>query len=299
MAIEGLLDYGAGNPSAIALDVIRLEKNGYLAALPTRAVMEKASKTSSTGHDKLVSFGFRDVGLADKQALVDDVFAGVADNYDLMNDLMSGGLHRIWKGELVTWLGPPRVSSRPYRVLDIAGGTGDVAFRIADRSPAAELTILDINPAMLAVGRRRAKELQLDRRTAFIEGNAEALPLPSGSYDAVSIAFGIRNVPRIDRALAEARRVLRPGGRLLILEFSHVDVAGVDRLYDLYSLNVIPRLGELVAGDEEAYRYLVESIRRFPSQERFADMIREAGFAHVGYRNLSAGIAAIHSGWSL
>jgi demethylmenaquinone methyltransferase/2-methoxy-6-polyprenyl-1,4-benzoquinol methylase len=245
------------------------------------------------------SFGFRDVDLAEKQGMVDGVFDSVAERYDLMNDLMSGGLHRLWKSDLVTWLGPPRASLKPFRVLDVAGGTGDIAFRIAERSPAAEITVLDINGAMLDVGRRRAEDKHLGRRVRFVEGNAEALPLPDAHYDAVTIAFGIRNVPRIDAALAEAYRVLRPGGRLLVLEFSRVDVAGLEEVYDFYSFNVIPRLGELVAGDDEAYRYLVESIRRFPSQELFADMIRAAGFARVSYRNLSGGIAAIHSGWSL
>ncbi len=198
-----------------------------------------------------------------------------------------------------TWLGAPQASLKPFRVLDVAGGTGDIAFRIAERSRSAAITVLDINGSMLAVGRRRAEEKHLGRRVGFVEGNAEALPLPDRHYDAVTIAFGIRNVPRIDAALAEAYRVLRPGGRLLVLEFSHVDVAGLEEVYDFYSFNVIPRLGELVAGDDEAYRYLVESIRRFPSQELFADMIRGAGFARVSYRNLSGGIAAIHSGWRL
>ncbi len=258
-----------------------------------------STKPHTTDPKPRASFGFRDVDLAEKQAMVDGVFDSVAERYDLMNDLMSGGLHRLWKSDLVTWLGPPRAALKPFRVLDVAGGTGDIAFRIAERSPQSEITVLDINEAMLGVGRQRAADRRFGRRVSFVSGNAEDLPLPDLTYDAVTIAFGIRNVPRIDKALSEARRVLRPGGRLLVLEFSQVDVAGLEQVYDFYSFNVIPRLGELVAGDDEAYRYLVESIRRFPSQELFADMIRAAGFARVSYRNLSGGIAAIHSGWRL
>lgn len=262
-------------------------------------MMSTKPKTASEDSAERATFGFAEVDLDKKQGLVDGVFDRVAENYDLMNDLMSGGLHRLWKSEMVTWLGPSRSATRIFRVLDVAGGTGDIAFRIADRSPAADITVLDINAAMLAVGRRRAAEQRRDRRVRFVDGNAEALPIPDGQFDAVTIAFGIRNVPRIDVALAEAFRVLRPGGRLMVLEFSQVDVALLDRAYELYSFKVIPSLGELVAGDGDAYRYLVESIRRFPSQESFAEMLRAAGFAKVSYRNLSGGIAAIHSGWKL
>ncbi len=262
-------------------------------------MMSTKPRSTSSGASQRTSFGFSEVDLDKKQGLVDEVFDRVAENYDLMNDLMSGGLHRLWKSDMVTWLGPRRTGTSIDSVLDIAGGTGDIAFRIADRSPAADITVLDINAAMLAVGRRRAVERRHERRVRFVDGNAEALPIPDGQFDAVTIAFGIRNVPRIDVALAEAYRVLRPGGRLMVLEFSQVDVALLDQIYDLYSFKVIPTLGELVAGDGDAYRYLVESIRRFPSQERFAEMIRAAGFAKVTYRNLSGGIAAIHSGWKL
>ncbi|HET7717335.1 MAG TPA: bifunctional demethylmenaquinone methyltransferase/2-methoxy-6-polyprenyl-1,4-benzoquinol methylase UbiE [Bauldia sp.] len=244
------------------------------------------------------SYGFRDVDLAEKQGLVDGVFNRVAPRYDLMNDLMSGGMHRLWKDALVSRLAPPRRPHRSYRVLDVAGGTGDIAFRVAARSEGAEITVADINAEMLAVGRERAAR-QLVRGVSFVEANAEALPFPRGRFDAVTIAFGIRNVPRIDAALAEVLRVLKPGGRFLCLEFSAVDVAWLDRIYDLYSFNVIPRLGEIVAGDAESYRYLVESIRRFPNQARFAAMIEGAGFERVEYQNLSGGIAAIHSGWKL
>ena len=261
--------------------------------------MNQPPRSRSGEAGERAAFGFRDVGADEKQRLVDGVFGRVAESYDLMNDLMSGGLHRIWKSELVTALAPPANGAQVFRVLDIAGGTGDIAFRIADRSPAADTTVLDISPAMLEIGRKRATDSRRRRRISFVEGNAESLPLPSGQFDAVTIAFGIRNVPRIDAALGEAHRVLRPGGRILILEFSEVEIAILEEIYDFYSFKVIPRLGEWVAGDGDAYRYLVESIRRFPSQEPFAAMLRDAGFDRVSYRNLSGGIAAIHSGWRL
>jgi len=216
-----------------------------------------------------------------------------------MNDLMSGGLHRAWKDAMVAWLGPPRRSSVPFSVLDVAGGTGDIAFRIADRSEGALLTVADINGDMLAVGRERGAECRMSDRISFVEANAETLPFDAGRFDAVTIAFGIRNVPRIDAALAEAFRVLKPGGRFLCLEFSAVDVAILDKVYELYSFNVIPMIGSWVVGDSEPYRYLVESIRKFPNQARFAAMIERAGFARVAVRNLSGGIAAMHSGWKL
>jgi len=235
----------------------------------------------------------------DRQRLVDAVFARVADRYDLMNDLMSGGLHRLWKDAMVAWLAPPRKSKVAYTVLDVAGGTGDIALRIADRSETATVIVADINADMLAVGRERATRRRAPRRVAFVQANAEALPFVGGRFDAMTIAFGIRNVPDIDRALAEAHRVLKPGGRFLCLEFSTVDVAGLDRAYEAYSEAVIPRLGRWVVGDDQPYRYLVESIRRFPNQARFGAMIERAGFARVGWRNLSGGIAAIHSGWKL
>jgi demethylmenaquinone methyltransferase/2-methoxy-6-polyprenyl-1,4-benzoquinol methylase len=259
--------------------------------------MDRAQTASGPGDS--ASFGFRDVNPSEKQGLVNEVFDKVADRYDLMNDLMSGGLHRLWKGELVRWLSPPRESLRPHRVLDVAGGTGDIAFRIAARSGSADVTVLDINPSMLEVGQSRALRRELDRQVRFAAGNAEALPVEDRSVDAVTIAFGIRNVPAIDKALSEAARVLRPGGRLMVLEFSAVDIAGLDWLYETYSFRVIPRLGELIVGDAEPYRYLVESIRRFPGPERFADMLRAAGLRRVAYRRLSGGIAAIHSGWRL
>jgi demethylmenaquinone methyltransferase/2-methoxy-6-polyprenyl-1,4-benzoquinol methylase len=269
---------------------------------------------------KNTHFGFQEVPLADKQALVDDVFRSVASRYDLMNDLMSGGLHRAWKDALVNAVNPPKhrhpvrgplaggplaggqpeSGERPFTLLDVAGGTGDIAFRVVEAGGAGtRATVIDINTDMLEVGRARAAERGFDETIVFVEGNAEILPFPDRSYDAVTIAFGIRNVPRIDAALAEAYRVLRLGGRFLCLEFSTVDVPGLDTLYDFYSFNVIPALGRAVAGDAEAYRYLVESIRRFPRPEAFAKMMRTAGFARGSFQRMSGGIVALHSGWRL
>ena len=247
---------------------------------------------------KQADFGARQVPLADKQALVDDVFHSVAPRYDLMNDLMSLGLHRAWKDALVTALDPPK--TRPFALLDVAGGTGDVAMRaIAAGGEFTRATVCDINADMLAVGRERAEALHLGDAITFTEGNAETLPFADRSFDAVTIAFGIRNVPRIDVALAEAFRVLRIGGKFLCLEFSAVDVPGLDRLYDFYSFNVIPALGRAVVGDAESYRYLVESISRFPRPEDFAAMLRAAGFARVSFQPMTGGIVALHSGWRL
>ncbi|MGD0721819.1 MAG: bifunctional demethylmenaquinone methyltransferase/2-methoxy-6-polyprenyl-1,4-benzoquinol methylase UbiE [Roseiarcus sp.] len=243
-------------------------------------------------------FGYRSVALDDKQRLVDDVFHKVAGRYDLMNDVMSFGLHRLWKDVLVAKVRPPRRG--PFAHLDVAGGTGDVAFRVAEAGGAlTAVTALDVNRQMLRVGRERAARRRHGGRVAFVEGNAEALPLPDAGFDAYTIAFGIRNVPRIDRALAEAHRVLKRGGRLLVLEFSRVDAPVLDRLYDAYSFAAIPAIGRIVTGDGEPYRYLVESIRRFPTPERFADMIGAAGFARVDFTRLSGGVVAIHSGWKL
>jgi demethylmenaquinone methyltransferase/2-methoxy-6-polyprenyl-1,4-benzoquinol methylase len=239
-------------------------------------------------------FGSRQVPLEDKQALVDDVFGSVARRYDLMNDLMSLGLHRAWKDALITALDPPK--NRPFVLLDIAGGTGDIALRALQAGgELTQATVCDINPDMLAVGRERAAA----SRITFTEANAEALPFADKSFDAVTIAFGIRNVPRIDVALGEAFRVLKHGGKFLCLEFSAVDIPGLDRLYEFYSVNVIPALGRVVAGDTESYRYLVESIRRFPRPEAFAAMLRAAGFARVSCQQMSGGIVALHCGWRL
>ena len=243
-------------------------------------------------------FGSKRVPLAAKQALVNDVFHSVARRYDLMNDLMSFGLHRAWKDALVTAVNPPRAA--PFSLLDIAGGTGDIAFRIIAAGGAqTRVTVCDINPDMLGVGRERASMYGGDAVVTFAEANAEALPFADRSFDAATIAFGIRNVPRIERALAEAFRVLKIGGKFVCLEFSSVDVPALDRLYDLYSFNVIPALGRVVAEDAESYRYLVESIRRFPKPQAFAAMLRAAGFGRVSVQAMSGGIVTLHSGWRL
>jgi demethylmenaquinone methyltransferase / 2-methoxy-6-polyprenyl-1,4-benzoquinol methylase len=245
-----------------------------------------------------VPFGSREVPLADKQARVDDVFRSVARRYDLMNDLMSFGLHRAWKDALVTAVNPPK--NRPFALVDIAGGTGDVAMRIvAAGGEGTRATVCDINANMLAVGRERADARGLGDAVTFAEANAEALPFKDRSFDAATIAFGIRNVPRIETALAEAYRVLKIGGRFACLEFSAVNVPGLDTLYDLYSFNVIPALGRAVVGDAESYRYLVESIRRFPKPQAFAGTMRAAGFARVSHQIMTGGIVALHSGWRL
>ena len=249
--------------------------------------------------DQTTHFGFRDVPVGDKQGLVNDVFHSVARRYDLMNDLMSVGLHRLWKDIMINALNPPR-GDAPFALLDVAGGTGDIAFRAAKAAGSGfQATVCDINSDMLAVGRQRAIARHLDDRVAFVEGNAEALAFPDRHFDAYTIAFGIRNVPRIDLALGEAFRVLRPGSRFLCLEFSTVDVPGLDRLYDLFSFKVIPPLGRAVTGDAQSYQYLVESIRKFPRPNAFAEMIRAAGFSRVSWQSLSGGIVALHSGWRL
>jgi demethylmenaquinone methyltransferase/2-methoxy-6-polyprenyl-1,4-benzoquinol methylase len=244
------------------------------------------------------SFGYRDVPEAEKEGLVREVFSSVARRYDLMNDLMSGGIHRLWKDAMVEWLDP-----RPgQRFLDVAGGTGDIAFRIADaarkRGGEAEIVVCDINADMLNEGVARA-EKRGEHAISWVCGDAERLPVPDASVDVYTIAFGIRNVTHIDQALSEARRVLKHGGRFLCLEFSRVEAPGLDALYDVYSMNVLPRIGQMVAGDAQAYRYLAESIRRFPPQREFARMIEKAGLSRVAVRNLTGGIAAMHSAWRI
>ncbi|MFK7792315.1 MAG: bifunctional demethylmenaquinone methyltransferase/2-methoxy-6-polyprenyl-1,4-benzoquinol methylase UbiE [Devosiaceae bacterium] len=245
------------------------------------------------------TFGKRTVEVDEKQPLVDDVFHKVAGRYDLMNDLMSGFLHRAWKDAMVAKV-RPRKSGVPYRGIDVAGGTGDIAFRLVEASRKhAHIDVVDINASMLDVGRERAQKRGLADHVTFNEGNAEELAQPSGVYDAYTIAFGIRNVPRIDKALSEAYRVLKPGGKFACLEFSHVDVPGLDSVYDAFSFHVIPKLGKLVGGDEESYQYLVESIREFPNKVRFAKMITDAGFARVEATPYSGGIAVLHTGIKL
>ena len=249
--------------------------------------------------DETTHFGFRDVPLEDKQTLVNDVFHSVSQRYDLMNDLMSAGLHRVWKDIMINTLNPPK-NDKPYALLDVAGGTGDIAFRAAQASGAGfRATVCDINADMLTVGRDRAEKRHLDDRVSFVEGNAEELAFPDRAFDGYTIAFGIRNVPRIERALAQAYRVLKHGGRFLCLEFSSVDIPGLEALYELYSFQVIPRIGEMVAGDREAYQYLVESIRKFPKPKTFEHMIEAAGFRRVSHTPMTGGVVALHSGWRL
>jgi demethylmenaquinone methyltransferase/2-methoxy-6-polyprenyl-1,4-benzoquinol methylase len=256
--------------------------------------------TRAQGPEMATSFGFRTVASGEKQPLVNDVFHQVATRYDVMNDLMSGGLHRLWKDAMVAALAPPKSDRRAYAVLDVAGGTGDIATRIVRQGgKATRAVVCDINGSMLSVGRERAQKAGLGDVLRFVEGNAEDLPFPDRSFDAYTIAFGIRNVPDIAKALREARRVLKRGGRFLCLEFSQVDVPALDKVYDAFSFNAIPAMGRMVTGDGEPYRYLVESIRKFPHQERFAQMIRDAGFSRVTYRNYSGGIACLHSGWAV
>ena len=244
-------------------------------------------------------FGARRVSPAEKTPLVRGVFASVATRYDLMNDLMSGGIHRLWKARLIEMIAPR--AGRP--LLDLAGGTGDIAFRYLDRAHRAGVdasaVLCDLSEEMITVGRDRAIDRGLIRTLTFVAGNAESLPLPDRSVPLCTIAFGLRNVTHIDRALAEVRRVLMPGGRFLCLEFSQVVDPPLRRLYERYSDAVIPRLGQVVAGDRESYDYLVESIRRFPNQPALAERMRAAGLRRVRWLNLSGGIAAIHSGWRL
>ncbi|TPX49469.1 demethylmenaquinone methyltransferase [Synchytrium endobioticum] len=258
-------------------------------------------------HQPTTHFGFRTVPKTEKESLVRQVFGNVAPSYDIMNDLMSAGVHRLWKDHFMRTLAP----GKDTNLLDVAGGTGDIAFRFLDYVKAihglhnsARVTVLDINPAMLQVGQDRARIAGHtdETRIRFMQGNAENLePIPSSSVDAYTIAFGIRNCTHIDAVLAEAFRVLKPGGRFMCLEFSKVGIPIIKELYDVYSFNVIPAIGELVANDRESYQYLVESIRQFPSQQAFAEMISHAGFKPVGkaWEDLTFGVAAIHSGWKI
>jgi demethylmenaquinone methyltransferase/2-methoxy-6-polyprenyl-1,4-benzoquinol methylase len=245
--------------------------------------------------EKTTHFGYQDVPEADKAGMVHGVFTNVASKYDIMNDVMSGGVHRIWKDAMMDWLAP-----RPgQRLLDVAGGTGDIAFRFLKRAGAAEAVVLDMTESMLIEGRKRAEAEALSTQLEWIVGDAMALPFEDNSFDVYTISFGIRNVTRVSEALSEAFRVLRPGGRLMVLEFSQLPNPAMQKAYDLYSFNVIPRMGQLVAGDSESYQYLVESIRQFPDQDTFAGMIRDAGFENVSYRNMTFGVAALHAGWKI
>jgi len=249
----------------------------------------------SDQQEKTTHFGFSRVAEDAKAGMVHGVFTSVADKYDVMNDVMSLGIHRVWKDAMMDWLAP----RNGQRLLDVAGGTGDIAFRFLKRAPGARAVVLDMTESMLVEGKKRAEAGQMADKLDWLAGDAMSLPFPDASFDRYTISFGIRNVTRIADALSEAYRVLRPGGRLMVLEFSQLPNDMMQKAYDLYSFNVIPRMGKMIARDADSYQYLVESIRQFPDQDRFAEMIGEAGFDQVGYRNLSLGIAALHSGWKL
>lgn len=267
---------------------------------PTKKPITKQSYNERQGpmtdnSDNTTHFGYREVPEDQKAGMVHGVFTNVASKYDIMNDVMSGGVHRIWKDAMMDWLAP----RSSQRLLDVAGGTGDVAFRFLKRAPGAEAVVLDMTESMLVAGRQRADAEKLAERLDWIVGDAMDLPFEDNSFDVYTISFGIRNVTRIEAALSEAYRVLRPGGRLMVLEFSQLPNRAMQKAYDMYSFNVIPRMGKLIANDRDSYQYLVESIRRFPDQDSFASMIRDAGFGNVKYRNLTMGVAALHSGWKI
>ncbi|RLJ41205.1 demethylmenaquinone methyltransferase/2-methoxy-6-polyprenyl-1,4-benzoquinol methylase [Litoreibacter meonggei] len=244
---------------------------------------------------KTTHFGFTDVPEDQKAGMVHGVFTNVASKYDIMNDVMSAGIHRIWKDAMMDWLAP----RSGQRLLDVAGGTGDVSFRFLKRAGQAQAVVLDMTESMLVEGRKRAEASSLADSLDWVVGDAMALPFEDNSFDVYTVSFGIRNVTRIADALSEAYRVLRPGGRLMVLEFSQLPNPMMQKAYDLYSFNVIPKMGKVIAGDSESYQYLVESIRKFPDQETFAGMIRSAGFENVSYRNMTLGVAALHSGWKI
>ncbi len=251
--------------------------------------------SADEGDDRTVDFGFQTVPEGEKAGRVQGVFTSVASKYDIMNDVMSGGVHRLWKDAMMDWIAP-----RPgQRLLDVAGGTGDVSFRFLRRAGIGHATVLDLTEGMLVEGRKRAEAERLSDSLDWVVGDAMALPFPDESFDVYTISFGIRNVTRPADALAEAWRVLRTGGRLMVLEFSQVPVPLLQKAYDLYSFNVIPRMGQVITGDRDSYQYLVESIRRFPDQETFLGMLRDAGFRNAKFRNLTMGVACLHSGWKV
>lgn len=250
--------------------------------------------------DMANSYGFKSVGEDEKQPLVNSVFDRVAERYDLMNDFMSAGMHRLWKEAMVAKLNPPKTPNNNWCSLDMAGGTGDIAFRIIEASNrTVHATVSDINVPMLEVGQKRAEKLGLSAHCFFVEANAEELPFEDNSFDAYTISLGIRNVPRMDKALSEAHRVLKRGGRFLCLEFSEVELPMLDKFYDEWSMKAIPQIGKWVTGDGEPYQYMVESIRKFPNQKAFAEIISDAGFSKVDWTNYTGGIVALHSGWKI
>jgi len=244
---------------------------------------------------KTTHFGFTEVPEHEKAGRVQGVFGSVASKYDVMNDAMSMGIHRIWKDAMMDWLAP-----RPNtRLLDVAGGTGDISFRYLKRAGNAHATVCDLTEPMLVAGRQRAEADQMADSLDWVVGDAMALPFEDNTFDVYTISFGIRNVTRPQEALNEAYRVLKPGGRLMVLEFSQIPNELMQKVYDLYSFNIIPKMGQVIANDRDSYQYLVESIRKFPDQDTFLDMVRKAGFENAKYRNLSLGIACLHSGWKI
>ncbi|EAQ24213.1 bifunctional demethylmenaquinone methyltransferase/2-methoxy-6-polyprenyl-1,4-benzoquinol methylase UbiE [Roseovarius sp. 217] len=245
--------------------------------------------------EKTTHFGFQDIPESEKARRVRGVFGSVASKYDVMNDAMSLGIHRVWKDAMMDWLAP----RSGQRLLDVAGGTGDISFRFLKRAGQAHATVLDLTEPMLIEGRKRAEAEQMAESLDWVVGDAMALPFENNSFDVYTISFGIRNVTRPQEALNEAFRVLKPGGRLMVLEFSQIPNELMQKVYDLYSFNIIPRLGQMIADDRDSYQYLVESIRQFPDQETFLQMVRAAGFENAKYRNLSLGIACLHSGWKI
>ena len=246
--------------------------------------------TENTTH-----FGFETVREDEKAGRVQGVFSSVASKYDIMNDVMSVGIHRIWKEAMMDWLAP----RTGQKLLDVAGGTGDISFKFLGRAGSGHATVCDITESMLIAGKTRAETATMSDRLDWVVGDAMALPFADNTFDVYTISFGIRNVTRPQEALNEAFRVLRPGGRLMVLEFSQLPSPMMQAAYDAYSFNVIPRMGQLIANDRDSYQYLVESIRKFPDQETFLEMVKIAGFENAKYRNLSLGIAALHSGWKL
>lgn len=245
--------------------------------------------------EKTTHFGFETVSESEKAGRVQGVFGSVASRYDIMNDVMSGGIHRVWKDAMMDWLAP----RSGQKLLDVAGGTGDIAYRFLKRAGQGHATVLDLTEEMLVEGRKRAEASQMADQLDWSVGDAMALPFPDNSFDVYTISFGIRNVTRPQNALNEAFRVLRPGGRLMVLEFSQIPNPAMQWAYDRYSFNLIPLMGQLIANDRDSYQYLVESIRKFPDQDKFLKMVRSAGFENAKYRNLTAGIACLHSGWKI
>ena len=249
-----------------------------------------SDKKENTTH-----FGFETILEKDKSEKVQGVFSSVASKYDVMNDVMSLGIHRAWKDAMMDWLAPIRGQA----LLDVAGGTGDISFRFLKRASGANATVLDLTESMLEEGRKRAKNVGISGQLKWVVGDAMALPFEDDSFDVYTISFGIRNVTDPQKALSEAYRVLKPGGRIMVLEFSHIPNDLLQWFYDKYSFNVIPRLGQIIASDRRSYQYLVESIRKFPKQDSFMKLVNAAGFENTKFRNLTMGVACLHSGWKI